>query len=153
MSRRTAPRYAAGILAGCALVLSATACSSTGTSTAAGSATPTVTSTAATGTASSITSKPGCDDAVQAFRDATTNMASKVQDLPSLQAYVTSLVAKLHTAATNATDPAVQTAVNKLADDFNGLVTAAQTSDGSTLQTLMSSFVTDGQALVKACTG
>ncbi len=152
MSRRTAPRFAAGILAGCALVLSATACTSTGTPTAAGSATPTATATA-TGTASSVTGKPGCDDAVQAFRDASTNMASKVQDLPSLQAYVTTLVAKLHSAATSATDPAVQTAVNKLADDFNSLVAAAQTSDGSTIQTLMSSFVTDGQALVKACTG
>jgi hypothetical protein len=78
-------------------------------------------------------------------------MASKVQNLPSLQAYVTSLAAKLHAAASNATDPAVQSAVNKLADDFNALLAAAQSSDGGKIQTLTSSLVTDGQALVSAC--
>jgi len=152
MSRRSAPRYAAGVLAGCALVFGATACGSVNTSSTASSATPTATATVATGTPSSLTGKPGCDNAIQSFRDASANMASKVQDLPTLQAYVTDLVAKLHAAAADTTDPAVQSAVNKLADDFNGLVTAAQTSDGSKIQTLMSSFVADGQALVKACT-
>jgi hypothetical protein len=152
MSRRSAPRYAAGLLTGCALVLSATACSSTANTSTAGSASPTATA-AATGTSSALSGKPGCNDAVQAFRDASANMATKVQDLPSLQAYVTTLVAKLRTAATSSTDPAVQSAVTKLADDFNALVTAAQTSNGSQIQTVLSSFVTDGQALVKVCTG
>jgi hypothetical protein len=149
MSRKSASCYAAGLLTGCALLLGATACTSTATSSTAGSAS--ATATTPTTTPSPITGKPGCDDAIQAFRDASANMASKVQDLPTLQAYVTTLVAKLRTAAANATDPAVQAAVNKLADDFNTLVTAAQTSDGGKIQTLMSSLATDGQALVAAC--
>ncbi len=148
MSGKSASCYAAGVLTSCALILGAAACSSTATSSTAGSATATV----ATGAPSPVTGKPGCDDAIQAFRDASANMASKVQDLPSLEAYVTSLVATLHAAAANAIDPAIQSAVNKLADDFNALVTAAQSSDGSKIQTLMSSLLADGQTLVKACT-
>src|SRR6266566_5111569 len=113
MSRKSASCYAAGALTGCVLALGLTACSSTATSSTAASGTATAVATVPTGTPASITGKPGCDDAIQAFRDASTNMASKVQDLPTLQAYVTTLVAKLHTAAGNATDPAVQTAINK----------------------------------------
>ena len=149
MSRKSASHYAAGVFVSCALVLSATACSSTSTSSPAGSAS--ATATTPTGTPSPITGKPGCDDAIAAFRDASANMASKVQDLPSLQAYVSTLVTKLHAAAAKATDPAVQSAVNKLADDFNTLVTAAQSSNSSQIQTAMSTLAADGQAAITAC--
>ena len=149
MSRKSASCYAAGVFISCALVLSATACSSTSASSTAGSAS--ASATTPTGTPSPITGKPGCDDAIAAFRDASANMASKVQDLPSLQAYVSTLVTKLHAAAAKATDPAVQSAVNKLADDFNTLVTAAQSSNGSQIQTTMSTLATDGQAAITAC--
>ena len=148
MSRKSASCYAAGALISCALVLSTTACSSTSTSSAAGVS---ATATTPTGTPSPITGKPGCDDAIAAFRDASANMASKVQDLPTLQAYVTTLVTKLHAAAAKATDAAVQSAVNKLADDFNALVTAAQGSNSSQIQTTMSTLATDGQAALTAC--
>ena len=149
MSRKSASCFAVGVLTSCALGLGATACSSTAGSATAGSAS--ASATAPTGTAASVTGKPGCDDAIAAFRDASANMASKVQDLPSLQAYVTSLVAKLHTAAAKATDPAVQTAVNKFADDVNALVTAVQSSNGSQIQTATSNLATDGQAVITAC--
>ena len=148
MSRKAASCYAAGVLAS-ALVLGAAACGSTTTSPTTGSAS--VTATMPTSAPSPVTGRPGCDDAIAAFRDASANMASKVQDLPSLQAYVSSLVTKLHAAAAKATDPAVHSAVNKLADDFNALVTAAQSSNGSQIQTTMSTLATDGQAAITAC--
>lgn len=149
MPIKSASRYVAGAVMSCALVLGATACNSKNPSATAGSA-PATTATP-TSSVPSITGKPGCDDAIAAFRDATSNMASKVRDLPSLQAFVTNLVARLHSAAANINDPAVQSAVNKLADDFNSLVTAAQTSNGSQIQTTMSAFATDGQAIIRAC--
>ena len=154
MSRKAASRSTAGALTGCVLALSVAACTSTSTSSTASSASATTAATStllASNSPSPVTGKPGCDDAIQAFRDASANMASKVQSLPTLQAYVTALVARLHTAAGVSTDPAVQSAVNKLADDFNGLVTAAQTSNGSQIETVMSSLAADGQAVVKVC--
>jgi hypothetical protein len=154
MARSPIQTRIAATLAGSALVLSMAACTSTaGTPSAPGTSASTSASTSdtATGTASWTTGKPGCDDAIAAFQDATTNLATKVHDLPSLQTFATDLVGRLHTASAKATDPKIQSAIAKLADDLNALAAAGQSSDVNQVQAQLSALGADGQAVVSAC--
>jgi hypothetical protein len=134
------------MLAGSVLALSMSACTS-----ATSTPTTTETSVSTTGTASTSAGKPGCDEAVAAFQDTTANLATKIHDLPSLQAFATDLVSRLHTAAAKATDPNIQSAIDKLADDLNALATSDQTSDSGQVQAELTALATDGQAVLAAC--
>jgi hypothetical protein len=146
MAKNSASTRIAALLAGAVLAVSTAACGSS-------TSTPTApkTSAQATGTASSSVGEPGCGEAVAAFQDTTTNLGTKIRDLPSLQAFATDLVSRLNAAAAKATDPKVRSAIDKLAADLNALVTVDQNSNGDQVQAQLSALVKDGQALVEAC--
>jgi hypothetical protein len=147
------PIRTAVLLAGSALLAaSAAACGST----AGGPAAPATTSPAATTSSATTpplisTGKPGCDDAIAAVQDSTSTLAAKMHDLPSLQTFATDLVTRLHTAAGKATDPTIQSAIGKMADDLSTLATDAHAGDGGQVQTVLSTLVNDGAAMVQAC--
>ena len=147
------PIRTTALLVGAAFIAaSATACGSTaGSPTAPSSTSPAASTSSATTPPLISTGKPGCDDAIAAVQDSTSTLAAKIHDLPSLQTFATDLVSRLHTAAGKATDPTVQSAIGKVADDLSTLATDAQAGDGSKVQTTLSALVGDGQAMVQAC--
>jgi hypothetical protein len=108
---------------------------------------PSPDSTSSDTTSSGMFADPGCNEAMDALQSV--SKLSGVSDPKSALAALHTMVSQLRDAASKAKSPAAAAGINKLADDFQSMISSVEAGNSSVPDN--SAVMKDGKAMAIAC--